>query len=250
MSLPESESNGYPGSLAPFATTHWSLVIAAGQGQGVNAEQALAQLCETYWYPVYAYLRRKGWNAHDAQDLTQGFFARLIEKASLAQARQERGRFRSFLLASLNHFLANEWDRDHAQKRGGGQTLLSLDAEEAESRYHLEPPDPLTPEKIFERRWAITLLERVLRTLQREYEAAGREQFFERLKFSLTGEQSQPSYAALAAEVDMTEGALKTAIHRLRARYRELLHEEITNTVATPAELEGEIRHLCQVLAG
>lgn len=233
-----------------FVTTHWSLVLAAGQTQGAAAERALAKLCESYWYPLYAYLRRHGRTPHDAQDLTQEFFARLLEKNYLSEARRERGKFRSFLLTSLNHFLANEWDRMGAQKRGGGQTLISLDAESAESRYRLEPEDAATPDRIFERRWAITLLDRVLRILQREYEMADRREFFDRLKFSLTGERSALPYAELAAQMGMTEGAIKSAVHRLRGRYREILYEEIANTVSSPEEVEDEIRHLFKVLAG
>lgn len=245
---PESD----PDSSLPkhFVTTHWSLVLAASQDQGAAGEKALATLCETYWYPLYAYLRRQGRDPHDAQDLIQGFFSRLLEKNYLAEARRERGKFRSFLLTSLKHFLANERDRVTAQKRGGGQTQISFDAQSAENRYHLEPVDNVTPEKVFERRWAITLLNQVLMILQREYEMAGRGEFFERLKFSLTGEKSELPYADLAAQLDMTEGAVKVGIHRLRGRYREVLYREIANTVSSPEEVEDEIRYLLRVVAG
>ena len=250
MATPQSKFDVDSSPPQHFVTTHWSLVLAAGQDQGAAAEKALAKLCETYWYPLYAYLRRQGRSAHDAQDLTQEFFARLLEKNYLSEARRERGKFRSFLLTSLNHFLANEWDRRGAQKRGGGQTLISLDAESAESRYRLEPEDTAAPDRIFERRWVITLLDQVLLTLQREYEMADRKEFFERLKFSLTGERSALPYAELAAQVGMSEGAVKAAVHRLRGRYREVLYEEIANTVSSPEEVGDEIRHLFKVLAG
>ena len=250
MTAQQSKLDADSSSPQHFVTTHWSLVLAAGQDQGAVAERALAKLCKTYWYPLYAYLRRQGRSPHDAQDLTQEFFARLIGKNYLSKARCERGKFRSFLLASLNHFLANEWVRLGTQKRGGGQTLISLDAESAESRYRLEPADTMTPEKIFERRWAMTLLDQVLLILQREYGMAGRKEFFERLKFSLTGERSALSYAELAAQLGMTEGALKAAAHRLRGRYREILCAEIAHTVSSPEEVEDELRHLFKVFSG
>jgi RNA polymerase sigma-70 factor (ECF subfamily) len=225
-------------------------VLEAGQDRGAATEEALAKLCQTYWYPLYAYLRRQGRNPHDAQDLTQEYFSQLLKKNYLSEARRERGKFRSFLLASLNHFLANEWHRMATQKRGGGQPLLSLDAESTESRYRLEPVDKMTPEKTFERRWAITLLEQVLLMLQREYETAGRKEFFERLKFSLTGERSELPYAELAAQLGMSEGAVKAAVHRLRARYRDILCREIANTVSSPEEIEDELRHFFNVITG
>jgi RNA polymerase sigma-70 factor (ECF subfamily) len=223
-----------PGQLA---TTRWSLVLAAGQRSSPQSAAALRALCETYWYPLYAYVRRRGNDPHDALDLTQAFFARLLEKDDLAAARPERGRFRSFLLASLKHFLANEWDRDRAQKRGGGRSALSIDFGIAEDRYGREPCHEETPEKIFERRWALLLLENVLARLHEESVHAGKSWIFDRLKVFLTGEQPAVSSGQLAAELQMTAGALKVAVHRLRRRYRELLRAEIGQTVADPDEI-------------
>ena len=232
-----------------FVTTHWSVVLTAGLADTTRANDALARLCQTYWYPLYAYARRRGYHPHDAEDMTQAYFARLLDKKSLADIRRERGRFRSFLLASMNNFLAGEWHRARAKKRGGGAPLLSLNADSAETRYQLEPADPMTAERIFERRWALTLLDHVLQELQREYEGDGRRDLFEHLRFCLTGERSTLPYAELAVKVGMSEGAVKVAVHRLRQRYRVLLRSEIAHTVATSEEVEEEIRHLFSALA-
>jgi RNA polymerase sigma factor (sigma-70 family) len=232
-----------------FATTHWSVVLTAGRSDSTRARDALARLCQTYWYPLYAYARRRGFGPHDAEDLTQGFFARVLQDNYLGQAEREKGRFRWFLLGALNHFLANEWDRAHAKKRGGGRTIISLDAETAESRYKLEPADSLTAERIYERRWALTLLDTVLQNLEREHELAGKKKFYGELRFCLTGERSTLPYAELARRLEMSEGAVKVAVHRLRQRYRELLRAEISHTVAGPDEVEDELRHLFAVLA-
>jgi RNA polymerase sigma-70 factor (ECF subfamily) len=232
-----------------FVTTHWSVVLAAGRGDSTRARDALAELCRSYWYPLYAYTRRRGCSPHDAQDLTQEFFARLLERQDLAQVSPERGRFRSFLLASLNHFLANEWDKARAAKRGGGQPLLRLDGASAEGRYALEPAGDDTPETLFDRQWALTLLERVLARLREEFGAAGKTRLFDRLKDSMAGERGDAGYAQAAAELGMTEGNVKVAVHRLRKRYRERLREEIAQTVVSPAEVEEEIRHLFTALA-
>jgi len=240
----DQEQASGPGSARRFATTRWSLVLAAGKRSAPQSAAALAALCETYWYPLYAYVRRRGHDADEAQDLTQAFFARLIKKCDLAAAQQERGRFRSFLLTSLKHFLSNERDRGHAQKRGGGRTPVSIDFATAEGRYHLEPSHELTAEKIFERRWALVLLENVLARLHEESVHAGKSWIFDRLKVFLTGEQPAVSSGQLAAELQMTAGALKVAVHRLRGRYRELLRAEIGQTVADPEEIEQEIRDL------
>ncbi len=217
-----------------FATTHWSLVVAAGQGDSPDAKAALATLCQIYWYPLYAYVRRHGHNPHEAQDLTQEFFARLLEKDYLHDADRERGKFRSFLLTAFKHFLSKERDRANALKRGGGRPTLSLDLPAGEQRYRREPADQSTPETIYERRWALTLLDQVITRLREEFVAAGKGPLFERLKVFLTGERGPEPYARLAVELDLTEGALKVAIHRMRRRYRELLRAEIAQTVDTP----------------
>jgi RNA polymerase sigma-70 factor (ECF subfamily) len=237
---------GAPG----FLTTHWSVVLAAAQGQDTAAQQALATLCQTYWYPLYACVRRQGHSPHDAEDLTQEFFARLLAKNYLAEVRREKGRFRSFLLAALNHFLANEWDHARRQKRGGGQALVSLNLRAAEARYRLEPADNRTPEALFERRWALTLLEGVLQRLEADYAAAGKQALFAELQCCLTGERAARPYSALAGRLKLTEGAVKVAVHRLRQRYRHLLRAEITRTVSKPEEVADELRHLFQVIAG
>jgi len=216
----------------------------AGQEASLQSAEALERLCRTYWFPLYAYVRRRGYDAEEAKDLTQEFFLRLLQKHYLAHADRSKGRFRSFLLTALNHFLANDWRRAQAAKRGGGQPLISLDDPAAETRYALEPLSDLTPEKIYERRWALTLLDRALGRLAAEYEAAGRSPQFERLQGFLATESGETRYAAVAAELGMTADAVGVAVHRLRYRYRELVREEIAHTVASPAEVEDEIRWL------
>lgn len=234
---------------AHFVTTHWSVVLTAGRNDTLRAQDALARLCRAYWYPLYAYVRRRGHSAPDAEDLTQEFFARLLQRNWVARADRSKGRFRSFLLTALSHFLADEWDRLKAQKRGGGRRLVPLEIGTAETRYQLEPADDLTPEKLFERQWALTLLESVFAQLRREYEAEGKEALFAELKASLTKARAAVPYAELAARLNVSEGALRVAVHRLRRRYRELLRAEIAHTVADSAEVEDELRHLFQVLA-
>jgi RNA polymerase sigma-70 factor (ECF subfamily) len=224
------------------------MVLHAGRSDSTAAREALAQLCQTYWYPLYAYVRRRGNSPEDAEDLTQGFFARLLELGSLAEVSREKGRFRSFLLASLNHYLSDAWDRARAQKRGQGR-VISLDARQAEERLRREPADTLTPEKLFERKWAMAVLEVVVRRLQHEYESAGKERLFLALRFSITGDAEEP-YAKLSAELGTSEPALRVAAHRLRQRYRQVLRDEIAQTVTTEAEVDGEIQHLFQALAG
>lgn len=244
-------SPGAGSSRAPaFVTTHWSVVLAAGRGDTTRAREALATLCRTYWYPLYAYVRRRGHSAEDAKDLTQEFFARLLEKNWVASADQSKGRFRSFLLSAMNHFLADEWDRIRAQKRGGRVSLLPLQLDTAETRYGIEPADPATPERIFERRWALTLLEEVLNRLRAEYEREGKAELFAALHSCLVGERAAQPYATLAARLGIQEGSVKSAVHRMRRRYRRLLLEEIANTVAGPDEVDEELRHLFAVLAG
>ena len=224
-------------------------MLTAGDADKTQAQAALEQLCQTYWYPLYAYVRRRGWSPEDAEDATQGFFARLLELSSLAGVRREKGKFRSFLLASLNHYLSDERDRARAQKRGGDR-VISLEANAAETRFGREPADPSTPEKIFERQWALTLLETVVNRLQREYESAGKGALFMSLRFSIMGEKSEMSYRELAAETGLSEEALRVAAHRLRHRYRQLLRQEIAQTVASPGEVEDEIRQLFRALTG
>jgi RNA polymerase sigma factor (sigma-70 family) len=229
-----------------FPTTRWTLVVAAGDPQRKEARSALVSLCENYWYPLYAYLRRRGYPADQAQDLTQEFFTRVLEGRYLDHADQGKGRFRSFLLTSLKFFVADEEDRQRARKRGGGQ-LVSLEFMSGEERYQREPTHDETPERIFERRWALSVLDRVLEKLRNEFVQHGRPEHFERLKVFLLGQSDTP-YAALARELNTSEGALKVAIHRLRKRYRELFRQEIADTVADPGEVESELRYLAAAL--
>jgi RNA polymerase sigma factor (sigma-70 family) len=232
-----------------FVTTHWTLVLDAGCSDSTRAREALAELCQTYWYPLYAYVRRRGETPTDAEDLTQGFFERLLELNSMADVRREKGKFRSFLLASLNHYLSDERDRARAQKRGRG-LVSSLDAAAAESRLSREAADTLTPEKLFERKWAMTVLETVVQGLQREYESSGKGALFMALRFSIAGDKGEEPYAKLSERLGLSEPALRVAVHRLRERYRQLLRDEIARTVATKAEVDGEIRQLFGALAG
>jgi RNA polymerase sigma-70 factor (ECF subfamily) len=234
---------------ANFALTHWSVVLAAGRTDSPLVHEALEKLCRTYWPPIYAFVRRQGYDPHDAQDLTQGFFARLLEKNSFADADQSKGRFRSFLLGALKHFLANEWDKANAQKRGGGKIVIPIDVATVETSCGFEPADTLTADKVFERRWAVTLLDQVLRRLRLEYVSDGKEEMFNQLKQTLTGASRSVPYAEIAVRLQTSEGAIKVAVHRLRQRYRELLRAEIAGTVANVAEVEDEIRNLFMALA-
>jgi RNA polymerase sigma factor (sigma-70 family) len=243
MAVHESKLDRLPARENRFATTHWSMVVSAGRPHSPEARRALATLCEHYWFPLYAFVRRAGHSAEDAQDLTQEFFVRLLDKNFLAAADGQKGRFRTFLLTALKRFLANEYDRVRAQKRGGGQRFVSLEGMEPEARYRREPADTLTPERIFEQQWALTLLEQVLAQLQADMTADGKAALFDALKGHLTGGRAA-GYAATAASLGTTEGAVKVAAHRLRRRYRELLREEIAQTVASPDEIEEEIRYL------
>jgi RNA polymerase sigma factor (sigma-70 family) len=222
-------------------------MAAAANKDSQVASRALADLCSTYWYPLYVFLRRKCHNVDEAEDLTQAFFAKLLERDFLANVDREKGRFRSFLLASLKHFLDDVRDHATALKRGGGKSIISLDAADAESRYQHEPADEMSPEHLFERQWALSLLEKVLSRLQAESTTASRGAAFETLQGALTGQRDVP-YAEIATKLGMTEGAVKTAVHRLRQRYRELLIEEISLTVATPEDVSEEIRYLMSSL--
>lgn len=231
-----------------FVTTQWSVVLAAREDSPESAD-ALSRLCCSYWYPLYSYVRRRGRSPEDAQDLTQEFFARLLARNWIGRADREKGRFRSFLLGAMNHFLSDEWDKLRAQKRGGGVANLPLEFDTAETRYSLEPIDTVTPEQNFERRWALTLLEQVLNRLRNEYERENRGELFALLNPCLIGDRTTKPYADLAKQLGVTEGTVKSAVHRLRQRYRQLLHNEIANTVARPEEVDEELRHLFAVLA-
>jgi len=227
-----------------FRTTHWSLVLAAGQGDASGQVAALDQLCRTYWYPIYVYVRREGHAAHDAQDLTQEFFARLLRLHSLDTVAPDKGRFRTFLLASLKHFLADAHDAAQAAKRGGGQRVISLDALAAEQRYLLEPITEDSPEVLFDRRWALSLLEQSLTRLRDEYQAAEKTRHFEQLKPFLQSPATDGEYDRVAAQLDLSPGAVAVAVHRMRQRYRDLVRAEIAHTVTSQEELADELRHL------
>jgi RNA polymerase sigma factor (sigma-70 family) len=232
---------------AAFTTTHWSLVLEA-QGESPAAQKALEKLCRTYWRPIFAFLRRQGLPLEQAEDLTQGFFAELLERRSLSAVRKEKGRLRSFLLGGLKYFLANEERRVTAIKRGRGQRLIPLEEFRADDRLEMEPADPMTAEMIYERRWALTVLERVLSRLKDEYREAGKTALFDSLKELLPDEPGSPSQAEIGARLGMTENAVRQAFYRFRQRYQSLLREEIANTVATPGDIEDELRHLIAVL--
>src|SRR4051812_40306844 len=227
-----------------FATTHWSVVLAAGAAEASTSKAALAALCELYWYPLYAYARRDGRSAEDAEDLVQAFFVRLLEKQSLRNARAECGRFRSFLLGSLKHFMINDYHHAHAAKRGGGARPIALDTSSAEGRYAFEPRDDETPERVFERRWAQTVIDRAQVRLRASFIRAGKVALFERLKdFAIGGDDDLP-IQGLAASLAMSDGAVRVAIHRLRRRFHQLLREEVQQTVDGDAEVEEELRFL------
>ena len=244
------EATEAPGAVGQplFATTHWSVVLAAAQEETPEAAAALERLCSTYWYPLYAYIRRQGYDIADAQDLTQGFFTHILSRRFLQRANRDKGKFRSFILGSLKFFLADELAKLQAQKRGGGLAPVFLDAQTAEARYRLEPVDLMDAERLFERRWATALLDRVLVRLEAEFSKAGRTPVFEQLRVFLLGEKGSATYAEIAAASQMTEGAVKVAVHRLRQRYRELFREEVAHTVEEPSEINDEVRHLFAVL--
>ena len=237
-------SASVPSGQAFFDTTRWSVVIAARDCFSENAAAALEKLCQTYWYPLYAYVRRKGLSPADAEDITQEFFCRLIAKNYLNSVDRNLGSFRSFLLAAINHLLANEWDKAHALKRGGGRQIIALEAEEAEGRFIQEPASQDSAEKAFERRWALALLERALACLREEFTAAGKLPQFDLLKGFLSDVAGEGEYAALAGPLGLEASGVAMAVHRLRLRYREIVRAEIAQTVATEAELNAEMRHL------
>jgi RNA polymerase sigma-70 factor (ECF subfamily) len=230
-----------------FAKTHWSVVLAAG-GSDSRAHEALASLCSDYWYPLYAYARRRDFSPHDAQDLTQEFFARLLKGNWVSQADPKRGRFRSFLLSAMKHFMANEWKRAHTRKRGGGQPSVSLNDESAERRYALEPIEKETPESLFERRWALALLDSVLTQLENEYRNEGKGAWMDAMRSALITDREALDYKDVAQKLNMTETAARVSVHRMRKRYRQLLPAEVGRTLASSQQIENEIRHLFQVL--
>jgi RNA polymerase sigma-70 factor (ECF subfamily) len=238
-----------PARNAAFATTRWSVVLSTLDGDPGRARLALEQLFVTYWYPLYAFLRRRGHQPADAEDLVQGFIAHVLERDSLRSVNADKGRFRSYLLACLNHFVADTAARAGRLKRGAGRAPLSLDAAAAERRYGLEPADPATPEQLYERRWALTLLDTVLQRLEGEAEESGRGELFRQIKGVLVGDRSGSPYARLSEQLGLSVAALAVTVHRLRRRYRELVREEIAHTVSHPAEVDEEMRHLFQVLA-
>src|SRR6185436_19155055 len=246
--MPEPNHNGSPqGAGHQFATTHWSLVLRAGRPDEAASAEALDKLCRAYWFPLYAFARREGSGPEDAQDLTQEFFSRLLARNYLQMADRNRGRFRSFLLSSFKHMMANERRNASRQKRGGDAVIFSLDETEAEERYQLEPTDNATPDRLFERRWAQTTLQRVLDRLEAEY--TGHTMRFDQLKVFLIEPKGAAGFADVAAALGVTESALKSVVHRMRRRYAELFRDEVAQIVAHPADIEDEIRHMLMVLA-
>jgi DNA-directed RNA polymerase specialized sigma24 family protein len=249
MSTTSNQTRDVCTAKGQFTTTHWTVVLAAGRSEATESAQALEALCRTYWYPLYAYVRRRGYAEHEAQDLTQEFFARLLEKEYLRAVDRAKGKFRSFLLAAMEHFLAKEWRRAHAQKRGGGVSFLSFqDSSAGLGPIQAAAPD-LSPEEFFDQQWAITLLEKAVGKLRQEFTAAGKAEMFEELKIYLTGEKREASYAELAARLDTTAAALKMAVSRMRQRYGELLRAEIASTVSGTEEVEEELHALLAALS-
>jgi RNA polymerase sigma-70 factor (ECF subfamily) len=238
----EPSSTSAPGDV--FATTHWTVVLAAGQRSTPQSDRALEELCRAYWFPLYAYVRRHGHTKEDAEDLTQAFFARFLEKNYLEGLSAERGRFRAFLLVSLKHFLANEWDKSRCQKRGGGVTPLSLDWQTADTQFQIAATAEPSPDKAFDREWAVALLARVIERLRAECETDGRGKQFAELKIFLTTGKGERSYADAARSLGLDEGAVRVAVHRLRKRYRQLLRDEIAQTLADSADVDEEMRAL------
>jgi len=249
MGLSTYYRQAVPGGVATFATTHWSALLTAGGSDRDKAREALEQLCNAYWYPLYVFARRQGYDAAESEDLTQEFFTRLLQRNDLAEVSPERGRFRSFLLGSFKHLLANEFHRRKTEKRGGLATLVSLEREELETRYRLEPADPVTPEVLFERRWAMTVLERAVERVREEYAVSEKADLFEELKGFLSNQKSLP-HAAISSKYGISVGAVGVTIHRLRKRYAEVLREEISYTVSTPEEIDDEVRLLIAAVGG
>src|SRR5262245_40438937 len=242
-----SDDSVSPGA-GQFVTTHWSAVLAAGHDSAPGAAGALEKLCGTYWYPLYAYVRRKGYQTEDAKDLTQQFFARLLQGGRLALADPARGRFRTFLLTALNHFLINEWTKASREKRGGAMTFVPLHTDDPENIYAAEPADDCTPETLYEQRWATAVMRQAFHRLQAEYRG-DRARLFEALKPFVWGEEAGASSGEVGAALELSEGAVRVAVHRLRRSYREFLREEIAQTVATPDEVDDELRHLIEIVS-
>ena len=248
--IPEAQTPKPNATGTVFATTHWTAVLAAGRGGSQQADLALEELCRTYWYPLYAYVRRQGHSREDAEDLTQGFFARLLEKNYLEGVTSDKGKFRAFLLMAVKRFLANEWDRANRQKRGGGILPLSLNWQDADTRYQIDPADNLSPDKLYDRAWALVVLEHVITRLRDENATDGKGEVYEQLKpFLMMGKGALP-YAKAATDLKMTEGAVRVAVHRLRHRYRELLREEIAQTLSDPSHADEEMQALFSALSG
>jgi RNA polymerase sigma factor (sigma-70 family) len=239
----QRSSAGDGGAESRFATTQWSVVLAAGQATGAESQAALSKLCTLYWYPLYAYARRRGLNADQAADVTQGFFARLLEQKIVRTADPERGKFRSYLLGAFKHYLSHEWARARARKRGGGRRFVPLDPHEAEARYSLEPAHELTAERLFDRRWALTVLELAMEELGRQCARSGKERHFQLCRPFLSGGDGA-AYRAAGGEVGLAEGAVRVLVHRLRRRYRQLLREQLGQTVSSPEQVDEEIRDL------
>ncbi|MFO1497274.1 MAG: sigma-70 family RNA polymerase sigma factor [Verrucomicrobiota bacterium] len=242
-------NDGESSREAAFPQTHWSIVLSAGENSSAESFAALESLCRAYWFPLYAYVRRCGESADNAKDLTQGFFARLLEKNWLRAASRERGRFRWFLLASLKHFLANEWDRARTQKRGGGRQPVSLDEIDLEARYLTSPADNVSADKAYDRTWALTLLEKTRARLREEFREAGKAERFEALEQFLPGETAAATYAEIGMRLGMTEGTVKSDVSRLRRRYGEVLREELVQTLGSMTDLEDELQHLFEALS-
>jgi len=245
--IPNKESDAE--NCGAFRTTHWSVVLAAQDPDSLDRSAALTALCESYWYPLYAFVRRLGRNAHDAEDLTQEFLARLLEKSALISVHPEHGRFRSFLLASLKNFLANDWDRNHAVKRGGECTVISWDDRSGEDRYLQEPSHDSTPEKLFEQSWALTVIATVMEQLKKEYAEAGKGPLFEAIQLYLADDGGPDTYAGMGQQLGMAESAIKMAVLRLRESFRRRLRLEIAQTVVDPGDIDEELRHLFACLA-
>lgn len=249
IAMHDSQGDEIIRPVADFLTTHWTVVLTA-KGSTEAAQVALENLCQTYWYPLYAFIRRKGCTPHDAQDMTQGFFARLLDKDYLGQVDRRKGKFRSFLLAAMDHFVSDQRDRAKALKRGGGQKVISLDEKMAEEWYQSEPKDEVSPDKLFERRWAYTLLDAARARLKTEFIAAGKRELFDELRAMETGGPNSPSGSEAAVRLCMSEAAVKSASFRFRQRYREIIREEIARTVSTSSEIDEEIRYLISVVGG
>lgn len=245
----EKNDHTWKTARAAFTTTCWTLVSEAKTSDSGRAQEALEALCHKYWFPLYAYVRRKGYSHHDAQDLTQGFFEKLIAREFLAKASKEKGKLRSFLLASMNHYLADEFSRSQRKKRGGGRRLISLDQSHADERYKLEPLDQLTPENHFEKQWILTVLETVLNQLRESYVAHSKGDLFDKLKMQLTANQNSVPFSRLAGELEMSEAATRMAASRLRQRYRTLLRQEIASTISPPEAVDEELAQLFVALA-